>query len=152
MDLVWSEWEDFDDTFEYYVFKSGSGLFKHNGLAVRRADTGCTLIIDLSTNDEGWYTFIRRGKWEPGEIEVNMSENKWNPAMVAFALHTFSKNFSAWNLLFNNCRDFTSGLKEFMRENHRDCVTQAKITSFDDLRKRAQTLNLQLLSIESSDE
>lgn len=147
---IWRYWGDFNGHFEYYVYKSGDPLCKHTGLVVRRLDTLCTLRIDLLIGNYGWMIHMESTEWNPGsDNEVKTSENEWNPAMVVYALYIFSKNFGSWNLLIKNCQHFTFGLQQYMRENHRDCVTQAPIATLDDLRRRATVLGLRLISIEN---
>ena len=160
LDTIWKEWGDLDNRFKYYILRekpsNGRSRFcHHRAIIVLRPDTNATLKIDLQINEQqldGWYISIKRGRWDPGDHEVKISEHTWTPAMVILAIHTFSQNFGSWHLLFNNCWSFTSGLEKFMRHNYNDYSSERPIREKEELQKRIRDFGLNLMMMQPATE
>ena len=108
------EWKDFHGYVEHYKFGSTSP-FGHNGHVFRQPGTERVLKIHLLVHASNtWSIVIEKTEWKPEENIFKRSQHKWHAAKLIVAADGFSKEFGSWRLLFNNCRDFTSKLEEYL--------------------------------------
>ena len=147
---VWQNWKDFDDRFEYYLFRVK--LF-HYAICIRRRDTNATLTIDLVVNnkagsraDSKWYIRVREAEWRPGNRNISTSKHKWHAAAALKAVHEFSPKFGDWTAIANNCSTWVKGVVGFMGDDNRRslCDCDPITDDFDRLRSFGDSIGVEL--------